>query len=178
MKPVAQTVRPNQIILVGMSGSGKSSVGEELASRLELPLIDVDVEIEFRQNRSIGEIFAVEGEDYFRQVEKELTLEALAQDGIISLGGGAVITDEIRAALESKNVVWLGVSVAEATRRVGLTRLRPLLLGDVRERLTKLLGAREHLYAEVARVKVDTDWKSVGEVVDEILRRLGENADS
>lgn len=162
------------IVLVGAPGAGKTTHGRLLAQRLGVDFVDVDELIEDVSAKPIREIFAYHGEAHFRALEREHTLAALEGGGVVALGGGAVTSPEIRAALAGHDVIWLRVSVVQATRRVGMTGLRPLLLGDVRERLSALLTEREPLYAGVATLLVDTDKLSPRAVVDEILRRMGE----
>lgn len=154
------------IVLVGAPGSGKSTVGRLLADRLGRRFVDVDAVIEQRAGKPIAEIFADEGEPAFRAVEEATTLEHLEPgDAVVSLGGGAVLSPVIRAALAPHPVVWLQVSAGAAAERVGLNAARPLLLGNVRGRLIQLLNQRTPLYAEVATVAVPTDGHTADEVV-------------
>ena len=153
-------------VLVGAPGSGKSTVGALLASRLGLPFVDVDAIIEQRTGRSITEIFADDGEVAFRKLEEETTLELLGEAAVLSLGGGAVLSAAIRAALRGHRVIWLQVAAATAVQRVGLNEARPLLLGNVRGRLIKLLAERTPLYAEVATEQVETDGLTPDAIVD------------
>lgn len=157
------------IVLVGAPGSGKSTVGALLAGRLGLPFTDVDAVIEERAGRSITALFADEGEPAFRALEEATTAELLEQDGVLSLGGGAVLSAVTRAALRGHRVIWLQVSAASAVQRVGLNEARPLLLGNVRGRLMQLLAERAPLYAEVATEQISTDKRSAGEVVELLL---------
>ncbi len=157
------------VVLVGAPGSGKSTTGALLAERLGVPFTDVDTEIEQRAGRSIGAIFADDGEPAFRALEEQVTAELLGRPGVLSLGGGAVLSAATRAALRGHRVVWLQVSAATAVSRVGLNEARPLLLGNVRGQLIKLLAARTPLYAEVATERVETDTRSPDEVVDLLL---------
>ena len=157
------------VVLVGAPGSGKSTVGALLAERLGVPFADVDAEIEQRTGRSIAEIFADDGEPAFRALEEQVTAELLGTTGVLSLGGGAVLSSSTRAALRGHRVVWLQVSAATAVQRVGLNEARPLLLGNVRGRLIKLLAERTPLYAEVATERVDTDTQTPDEVVALLL---------
>lgn len=157
------------VILVGAPGSGKSTVGALLAMRMGVPFVDVDTVIEDRTGRTIAEIFADDGEPAFRALEETTTAELLAQPGVVSLGGGAVLSPSTRQALRGRRVVWLQVSVSGAVKRVGLNAARPLLLGNVRGRLLTLLNERAPLYAEVASQRVDTDHVQPAEVVDLIL---------
>ena len=104
-------------------------------------------------------------------------LESLdADDGVVSLGGGAVLSPTIRAALVGLPVVWLEVGVATATRRAGLNQLRPLLLGDVRARMEALLAERRHLYEEVATIRLSTDRTSTTDLASQIVAALEESA--
>ena len=157
------------IVLVGAPGSGKSTVGTLLAERLGAPFADVDAVIEQRTGRSIAEIFADDGEPAFRALEEQVTAELLAAPGVLSLGGGAVLSPATRAALRGHRVVWLQVSAATAVQRVGLNEARPLLLGNVRGRLMKLLAERTPLYAEVATERVETDSLPPEQVVELLL---------
>ena len=161
------------IVLVGAPGSGKSTVGPLLAEVLGVPYADVDAVIEERAGKSVAEIFADDGEPAFRAVEEAVTVELLPGSGVLALGGGAVMSATTRSALRGHRVVWLQVSAATAVKRVGLNEARPLLLGNVRGRLIKLLNERTPLYAEVATATVDTDDAGPGEVVAEIVGRIG-----
>lgn len=160
------------VVLVGMPASGKTSVGEHLAKDLRLPFRDVDRLIEQATGKLIREIFADDGEARFRELEVEATLAALEHPGIVSLGGGAVTSPAIRAALRGHAVFWLDVSVATATRRAGMSALRPLLLGDVRARMEALFAERRGLYEEVATHRVSVDRSSVAETAARIVALL------
>lgn len=155
-------------ILIGAPGAGKSSVGRLLAVKLGTTFVDVDTRIEEVVGKPIAEIFADEGEAHFRELEESATLELIEGDGVISLGGGAVLNPRIREALVGHDVVWLEVSISQATRRVGMNTVRPLLLGNVRGRLIELLRERTPLYQEVATSRVATDNKRPSEVAREL----------
>lgn len=158
------------IVLVGAPGSGKSTIGALLSDRLQVPFTDVDAVLEQRTGRSIAAIFADDGEAAFRSLEEQVTAELLGgPGGVLSLGGGAVLSAATRAALRGHRVVWLQVGAATAVQRVGLNEARPLLLGNVRGRLMKLLAERTPLYAEVATERVETDSHSPEEVVELLL---------
>ena len=165
-----QANRAGPIVLVGAPGSGKSTVGALLAERLGMEFVDVDAVIEERIGKSVAEIFADDGEPAFRKLEEETTAELLRQPGVLALGGGAVLSAATRKALQDHHVVWLRVGVPAALHRVGLDTARPLLLGNVRGRLIKLLGERKPLYEEVAGARVNTDDLTPEEVVDTIVR--------
>jgi shikimate kinase len=157
-----------RLVLVGAPGSGKSTVGALLAQRWGEPFADVDAVIESRVGKSVAEIFADDGEAVFRAFEESTTAELLQQPGVVALGGGAVLSPATRAALADHPVVWLKVTIAHAAGRVGLNEARPLLLGNVRGRLVKLLNERTPLYAEVARASVDTDAATPEQVADRV----------
>ena len=163
---------PTSVAIVGAPGAGKSTVGALLAKRLGVPHVDVDHRIEQQQGKPIREIFADEGEPFFRDLETRATLAALAEPGVVSLGGGAVMTPAIREALAEHEVVGLKVSVTGSTRRIGLNQARPLLLGNMRARLIQLLAERTPIYQEVATVSVDTEKKSPAQVVDEVVDQM------
>ena len=172
--------RERAVFLVGMMGSGKSTVGPLLAARLGRPFLDSDRCVEEAAGRSIAEIFAAEGEEHFRRLERE-TIEAHAKDGaVMALGGGAIAqpgAPERLAALG--RVVYLRARVESLLGRVGGARSRPLLAGldaeGRRARLDEILAEREPAYA-TAGVVVDTDDRSPQDVADELVRRLGEGA--
>ena len=156
------------IVLIGLPASGKTTVGLELAERLGAEFLDTDAMVERRTGKLVGEIFADEGEAQFRQLEEEAASVALVGTGVVSLGGGAVMNPNIRAMLSPHQVVWLDVSVTTLTRRAGMTKLRPLLLGDVREQLTALAADRLPVYEQVATWHVNGELP-VAEVVSQIL---------
>lgn len=158
-----------RIVLVGAPGSGKTTVGGRLAAALGLPFSDVDAVIEDQVGKSVAEIFADDGEAVFRAFEEATTAALLTRDGVLSLGGGAVLSPRTRAALSGHRVVWLQVSMPYAVKRVGLNEARPLLLGNVRGRLIKLLNERTPLYAEVATESVNTDDATPADIVASIL---------
>jgi shikimate kinase len=157
------------IVLVGMPGSGKSTVGAALASRLGSPFHDVDAVIAERVGKPVAEIFADDGEAVFRAFEEATTTELLASAGVLALGGGAVISAGTRAALRGHRVVWLRVGLPQAVKRIGLDTARPLLLGNVRGRLLALMNERAPLYADVATELIDTDELTPDETAEKIL---------
>ena len=159
------------IVLIGLPASGKTTVGEALAERLGVGFTDTDAMVERRTGKLIREIFADDGEACFRELERQAAAEALSGDGVVSLGGGAVMTDAIQDLLVGHQVVWLDVSVVTLTRRAGMTQLRPLLLGDVRAQLAELAAVRLPVYERLATCRVDAD-QPVEAVVDQICEAL------
>jgi len=162
-----------RIVLVGVPGSGKTTVGELLANQLGVSFRDTDRDIESAQGRSISDIFVDDGEQVFRALEKVAVATALSEhDGVLSLGGGAVLDADTRSLLKQQATVWLHVSAAQGARRVGLDVPRPVLLGNVRGRLSALLAERGPLYEEVASTTIDTDTRAPQAVADAIIEWL------
>ena len=160
-------------ILVGAPGAGKTSVGQRVSQQLGVDFVDSDRLVEQRAGKAVSEIFIDDGEPAFRAMERDAIREALEDEGgVLSLGGGAVLDPDTRAALRGHRVVWLRVSIGEATRRVGMNTSRPLLLGNVRGTLMSLLEQRTPLYEEVATDVVDTDGLSVDAVAQSVLDSL------
>lgn len=160
-------------VLVGPPGSGKSTVGELLAARLGTTFRDTDGDITARAGRSIADIFIEDGEPAFRELERVAVRDALAEhDGVLALGGGAVVDPDTRALLRGQRVVFLDVGLPDAAARVGLNRDRPLLLGNVRSQLRTLLTERRPYYLEVATSTVPTDGLTAEQVADRIALLL------
>ncbi|MCV7101215.1 shikimate kinase [Mycobacterium palustre] len=161
-------------VLVGLPGSGKSTIGRRLARALGVGLLDTDAAIEQQTGRSIAEIFATDGEREFRRLEEQAVRAALADhDGVVSLGGGAVTTPGVREALAGHTVVYLEIGAREGVRRTGGNTVRPLLAGpDRAEKYKALMAQRVPLYRRVATIRVDTNRRNPGAVVRYILSRL------
>ncbi|MCG8965289.1 shikimate kinase [Streptomyces sp. CL12-4] len=155
-------------------GAGKSTVGQLLAERLGVGYRDTDDDIVAEQGRTIAEIFVDEGEPAFRALEKQAVLRALAEhEGVLALGGGAILDEGTRAALAGLTVVYLSMDVEEAVRRTGLNAARPLLAVNPRRQWRELMEARRHLYEEVATVVVATDARTPEEVTQALLESTG-----
>jgi len=168
---------PPRVVLVGPPGSGKSAVGRRLAERLGLPFRDTDSDVEADQGRSIADIFVDEGEGAFRALESAAVAAALADHGgVLALGGGAVLDPQTRQLLRGLPVVYLEVSIADAAKRIGLNRDRPLLVGNPRGQWIRLMDDRRGLYEEVATVTVSTDGVTADEAADRVLAALGAGA--
>lgn len=167
--------RAPRVVLVGPPGAGKSTIGRKLARELGVELYDTDAGIERETGRTIPEIFATDGEPEFRKIEERVVRRAvLTERGVVSLGGGAVLSEHTRALLRGRTVVYLEISVAEGLRRTGASSQRPLLNGaDPGAKYRELMRERRPLYREVATVRVRTDGRSPGRVVRMILAKLG-----
>ncbi|MET9140780.1 shikimate kinase [Streptomyces parvulus] len=154
-------------------GVGKSSVGRLLAERLGVGYRDTDEDIVAAEGRTIAEIFVDEGESAFRELEKNAVHAALSgHEGVLALGGGAVLDAGTRALLAGQRVVYLSMDVEEAVRRTGLNAARPLLAVNPRKQWRELMEARRHLYEEAATVVVATDGRTPEEVTQAALDAL------
>lgn len=169
------------IFLVGLMGSGKTTVGRALAKKLNKRFIDSDHEIEARTGASIPLIFEIEGEEGFRQREAEVIADLTAQqDIVLATGGGAILRPENRQCLKSRGtVVYLRASVSSILQRTSHDKNRPLLqTADPRRRLEELAQMREPLYREVADFIVETGRPNVQLLVQTILAQLEQHAGS
>ena len=166
-------------ILMGMPGSGKSTIGRRLAKAMGVTLLDTDTKIVETTGRTIADIFSNDGEKEFRRIEEEVVRAALAEhDGIVSLGGGAITSPGVQEALAGHTVIFLEISAAEGIRRTTGGTVRPLLAGpDPARKYRDLMSQRVPLYRRAATMRVNTNRRNPGAVVRHIVDRL-ENPDA
>lgn len=161
---------PN-LILIGPPGAGKSSVGRQLSKALQVPFKDTDLIVEERAGKKISDIFVEEGESAFRKIEKEVVLQEIASiDGVLALGGGSILDEDVSKKLESMkpHVIYLEVSISNAAPRVGFNKDRPLLAVNPRQQWLNLMEKRKPIYERLCGIKISTDNKKPSEVVSEI----------
>jgi shikimate kinase len=156
-------------------GAGKTTVAHLLADAWGVPVRDTDADVEAAEGRSIADIFVDSGEPEFRRLERAAVARALDEhEGVLALGGGAVLDPVTRERLAGRSVVFLRVGLSDAVKRVGLGSARPLLLGNVRGRIKALLDERTPVYESVATLAIDTD----GRTPDDVAREIREALDS
>ena len=166
------------MVLVGPMGAGKTTVATLLADRWGVTVRDTDHDVEAAAGKPISEIFVDDGEQRFRELERAAVGRALAEhDGVLALGGGALLDPETRQALHRHRVAFLDVGLSDAVKRVGLGVGRPLLLGNVRGRIKTLLDERRPVYEEVATFVVPTDDRTADQVADAVAALVEEEED-
>jgi len=159
------------LILTGMMGVGKSTVGKSLSERLNMQFIDVDNLIESEENMSIRNIFEKKGEKYFRNVEKTLSLKSIkTQNAVISLGGGSFVDTSVREAINQTSLsFWLDLGIPNLAKRLANSKKRPLINGkNLEETLGHIYKKRENIY-KLANFKIDCNKKDKSIILDEII---------
>jgi shikimate kinase len=165
----------DSIVLIGLRGTGKTTVGRLLAEKLSLPFCDADVELEARAGKSIREIFETDGEAHFRDLESEILQELLQRgSAVVAAGGGVVLRETNRQCLRAaQRVIWLTADADTLWQRLqsddATWARRPNLIAGGRTEIEELLRQRESLYRACADLNVNTAGRSPGEIVDEIL---------
>ncbi|HWG74743.1 MAG TPA: shikimate kinase [Acidimicrobiales bacterium] len=165
----------SRVLLIGMMGAGKSTVGNILAGRLGWPYLDSDAEIMRTTGMSVPEIFEARGEAAFRAEEARVLAEATtsSEPAVIAVAGGAVLDPDNRRRVQAAGlVVWLRADIATLAARVGAGAGRPLLGDDPRGALGRLYTERRDIYEKLADVTVDVDEHPPGEVADRVLAAL------
>ena len=164
-----------RVILIGPMGSGKTTIGQLVASKLGIAFRDTDHVIEERAGKSVSDIFLEDGEDEYRILEKKvLRDELLSDDTVLALGGGAPISVDAQSALRAiaSPVIYLDISLATVAPRIGFNRDRPLLLHNPRGQWQTLMEARRPIYESIADSVIDVNEKSESEIVTLILEVL------
>ncbi|WP_461024224.1 shikimate kinase [Thalassiella azotivora] len=162
-------------VLVGPPGAGKSTVGRLLAERWGVALRDTDADVEAVAGKTVADVFVDDGEPRFRELERQAVARALVEcDGVVALGGGAVLDERTREVLTGQRVVFLDVGLPDASRRIGFNASRPLLVGNPRAQWLRLMEARRPLYEAVATLTVATDGRSPEQVADDVLTGLAD----
>ena len=160
-------------VLIGPPGAGKSTVGPLLAAELGVAFTDTDAEVEATAGKPVGDIFVEDGEPAFRELERAAVARALeAAQGVVAVGGGAVLDPGTQAKLAGCPVVYLDTGFAVAAKRVGLGQARPLLIGNPRSTLKILLDQRIPVYQRLATITVRTDDREPAEIAADIASRL------
>ena len=168
------------LVLVGMMGAGKSTVGAACAKRLGRPLVDTDEIVETIAGASVAEVFARDGEPAFRDLEATAIADACAAPtpSVIAMGGGAVLDASNRKHMRDAGfVVWLQASPAQLARRVSDGSNRPLLRGDPVASLERIAAVRQPAYEAAAHATIDTAGRSRAAVVDAVLARFAATAE-
>lgn len=163
---------PPRVILIGPMGSGKTTIGQLVAERLDIPFRDTDQVIEENSGRTVSDIFLEDGEEAFRVLEKAVLRSELLSDGtVLALGGGAPISIDAQSALRAiaSPVIYLDISLATVAPRIGFNRDRPLLLHNPRGQWQTLMEARRPIYESIADTVIDVNTKTEIDIVDEIL---------
>jgi shikimate kinase len=165
------------VVLIGPPGAGKTTVGTMVAALVGVGFTDTDAIVEAAAGKPVSDIFVQDGESEFRRLERDAVAAALSDgDGVVGLGGGAVMDRRTQALLAGRRVVYLETGFTELAKRVGLDRARPLLIGtNPRAQLKALLEARLPVYEKLAWLTVRTDGRDPGQIAAEIAGALGSN---
>ena len=175
-QPAGQPVSQPQAVLIGPPGAGKSAVGPLLAERLGTTFRDTDADVAAAAGRPVSDIFIEQGEEAFRELERAAATSALSEQaehgGVVALGSGAVLDQDIQRLLDGRPVVYLAAGFAAIAQRLGLDRPRVVVPGNPRGRLRAMLEERRPLYERLATVTLETDDHDPGELAADIAARL------
>jgi len=163
----------SRLVLIGAPGAGKSTVGKALSEKLNREFLDTDVLIQDSTGKTITDIFVVDGEEAFRAIELKVLADVLkSENTVISLGGGAPISEQAQRLITDSQslVIFLDVSLATAAPRVGFNRDRPLLLGNPRAQWQALSDKRRPIYERLADVVIKVDEMDVDAIVTAIVK--------
>jgi|TARA_B110000495_G_scaffold98692_1_gene85364 shikimate kinase len=160
--------------LIGMMGSGKSTVGKLLAKKLETPFLDLDHYIEVKNNKSINDIFKEKGENYFRQLETNALSEIKGSEIVVACGGGIILNHENRKKISSNGkVVFLKASISSLIKRLLSNKDRPLLNDkNIENELIKIWNERKNYYNETAEITINTDGYTPESISSLIIENL------
>ncbi|RPH00591.1 MAG: shikimate kinase [Candidatus Pelagibacter sp. TMED153] len=160
------------LILTGMMGVGKSTVGEKLAKKMKLKFVDIDQIIELKEKATIGEIFKNRGENYFRKFEKKITLGELKKINlVIALGGGAFMNETIRKEVKDTSVsFWLDLNVKSLLPRLKNLKKRPLLnQNNLEKKMNKIYSERKKIYNE-SNFRIKCESLKIDDIVNKIIK--------
>ena len=158
------------IVLIGMMGSGKSSIGKILSKKLNISFIDIDRKIEEVESLSISDIFKKNGENYFRKIEEKISIKYLKSDNnVISLGGGGFINSSIRKLCEKKCLsFWLNWKNETIIKRIYKSKKRPIVMNLTKDKINNLIKERSKIY-ELSNYKINCDKLDKFQIINKIL---------
>ena len=159
------------IVFLGMMGSGKSSIGNLVSKKLNIPFIDIDNLIEEQAGMTVAEIFEENGEDYFRNLEEKITIKSLKHKKVVvSLGGGGFVNDKIRKdVLTNHFSFWLNWDESILIKRIKGSKKRPLVFKSTQQEIRKLIRSRTKIYAH-AHFKINCNKLTKTEIVKKIIK--------
>ena len=167
-----------KIVLIGMMGSGKSTIGALLSKKMNFKFIDLDSEIEAIEKKTISQIFKLKGEKYFREIEVETILSFLnfkEEELVLSLGGGSFLNEKVRKNVKNNSLsFWLNWKPSTIIKRIKKSSKRPLIQGLNDQEIEKMMLDRNKYYSK-SNFKIDCDNHKKNEIVDRIVSILREN---